>query len=70
MNRTWSRCAALVSLLCAVVATSSGAYAAPARATATVRTGGEVATIVRDAFGRDVPLSTGKVRKALFGVEG
>ena len=26
--------------------------------------------VVRDAFGRDVPLSTGKVRKALFGFDG
>jgi hypothetical protein len=25
--------------------------------------------LVRDAFGRDVPLSTGRVRKALFGIE-
>jgi uncharacterized protein (DUF1501 family) len=29
--------------------------------------GVDPATLVGDAFGRDVPLSTGKVRKALFG---
>jgi hypothetical protein len=30
--------------------------------------GVDPASTVRDAFGRDVPLSTGKVRKALFGI--
>jgi penicillin amidase len=52
MSRSWSRCAALAAVLSAIIAASSGTYAAPARATAPARVSGEEATVIRDAFGR------------------
>jgi hypothetical protein len=41
-----------------------------AQATVLHALGVDPSVAVRDAFGRDVPLSTGKVRKALFGITG